>query len=157
MLFWLREHHSDALHSAHPRPTFCEHREREREWESRPPKLPSAELHLHECASDQVFGDRTRSVRLTNVDPVLRHRRCSRDYTVYICLHQLRTTTLNIHTRCLMWMEPLMPWAVPPRGTLCYSYLCMFYCCLLLMAYASSDTHIHIHVITCITLIFGLN
>jgi hypothetical protein len=31
-------------------------------WESRPPKSPSAEWHLHGCASDQVFGERTRDL-----------------------------------------------------------------------------------------------
>jgi hypothetical protein len=36
----------------------------QREWESRPSKLPSAELHLHECAGDQVFGEHTRDCSL---------------------------------------------------------------------------------------------
>jgi hypothetical protein len=35
----------------------------------------------------------------------------SRDCTTYIFLYRLSTTTSNIHTRCLVWMEPLMPWA----------------------------------------------
>jgi hypothetical protein len=55
---------SDALRTTHPRPTFCEHRE----WESRPPKSPSAERHLHGCAGDQVFGDRTHDCSLRPPD-----------------------------------------------------------------------------------------
>jgi hypothetical protein len=46
---------SYELHSTHPRPTFCEHKE----WESKPPKSSSVELHLHGCAGDQGFGERT--------------------------------------------------------------------------------------------------
>jgi hypothetical protein len=65
---------------------------------------------------------------------VLRRRRRSRDYTAYICLHRVCTTTSNIHTRCLVWMESLMLWAsVPPHGTSYFQYLCMFHFCLLLM------------------------
>jgi hypothetical protein len=34
------------------------------------------------------------------------------------CVNYVRLS--NIHTRCLLWMEPLMPWAsVPPYGTFC--------------------------------------
>jgi hypothetical protein len=47
---------SNVLHSAYFRPTFYE----QREWKSRPPKSPSIEVHLHGCAGDQVFGERTR-------------------------------------------------------------------------------------------------
>jgi hypothetical protein len=55
-----------------------------------------------------------RFVHSTITDSVLHHRHRSRDYTTYTCLHRLCTTTSNIHTRCLMWMEPLMPWASVP-------------------------------------------
>jgi hypothetical protein len=33
-------------------------------WERKPPKSPFAERHLHGCASDQVFGERTRDCSL---------------------------------------------------------------------------------------------
>jgi hypothetical protein len=56
---------SNALHSAHSRPTFCEHT---REWESRPMKSSFVELHLHECADDQVFGERTCDCSLRPLD-----------------------------------------------------------------------------------------
>jgi hypothetical protein len=41
--------------------TFPSHLLRaQREWESRPPKSPTAEIHLHGCADDQIFGERLR-------------------------------------------------------------------------------------------------
>jgi hypothetical protein len=57
-----REHttFSDVLRTTYPCPTICEHRL----WESRPPKSPSAERHLHECAGDKVFGEHTRDCSL---------------------------------------------------------------------------------------------
>jgi hypothetical protein len=56
------------------------------------------------------------------------------------------------NTRCLVWMEPLMPWAsVPPLGILCSLYLCMFHCCLLLMWVVT-----HIYIIIYITLFFWI-
>jgi hypothetical protein len=118
----------------HSRPTFCEHRECGR-----------AGLQNHRPQSDTCTDVRAiwflgsvlataHFVRSTNADQVPRRRCHSRDCTAYFCLHRLRTTTSNIHTRCLMWMEPLMPWAsVSPQGTICSLYLCIFYCCLLLM------------------------
>jgi hypothetical protein len=54
---------SDALHSAHSRPTFCEHRE----WESRPLKS-SSQSYTCACAGDQVFGERTRDCSLCPLD-----------------------------------------------------------------------------------------
>jgi hypothetical protein len=126
--------HPDALHLAHSRPTFYKHRESERAG------LRNRRPQRYTCTSVRAinfFGSvlaTARFVRSTNANSVL-HRRCrSRDCTAYTCLHRLCTTTSNIHTICLVWMEPLMPWAsIPPQGTFCSSYLCMFYCCLLLM------------------------
>jgi hypothetical protein len=74
-----------------------------------------------------------RFVRSTSTDQVPRRRRRSRDCTAYIWLPRLRMTTSNIHTRCLVWMEPQMPWtSVPPQGTLCYfciyTYFTVVYC-----------------------------
>jgi hypothetical protein len=77
----------------------------QRVWESRPLKSPSTERHLHWCAGDQVLGSilaTARFVRSTSADQVPRHRRYSWDCTAYICLRRLRTTTSNIHTRCLV-------------------------------------------------------
>jgi hypothetical protein len=44
--------------------------------------------------------------------------------------------------------------SVPPQGTLCSSFLCMFYCCFLL--YVSGDTHMHIHVVTYIIMVLWI-
>jgi hypothetical protein len=66
------------------------------------------------CGRLGFFGSAlatARFVRPTNTDQVPRSRCHSRDCTAYICLHRLRTTTSNIHTRCLVWLEPLMSWA----------------------------------------------
>ena len=101
--------------------TFPSHLLRaQREWESRPPKSPTAEIHLHGCAGDQIFGERLRdcsrdlfvqllrsqlAVRrlpeLTRAAVLLPGDR-SRDCTAYIFLHRLRTATSNKHTRCLV-------------------------------------------------------
>jgi hypothetical protein len=78
--------------------TFPSHLLRaQREWESRPPKSPTAEIHLHGCAGDQIFGERLRdcSRDLLRLLPGDR----SRDCTAYIFLHRLRTATSNKHTR----------------------------------------------------------
>jgi hypothetical protein len=138
---------SDALRIAHPRPTFCEHRE-----------CGIAGLWNRRSQRDTCTGVRVirflgsvlaiaHFVRSTSADQVPRRRRRSWDYTAYICLRRLRTTMPNIHTRCLVWMESLMSWAsVPLQGTICYLYLCIFYCCLLFMwLVIHICTYRHIH------------
>jgi hypothetical protein len=97
-------------------------------------------------ASTEIVGDRppkslysrllTSSARpaLLRLHPVLRQRRRSRDCTAYTFPYRICTTTSNIHTRCLVWMKLLMPWAsVPPHCTFCFSYLRMYHLCLLLI------------------------
>jgi hypothetical protein len=69
--------------SAHPRPTFCEHRE----WESRPPKSPSAERHLHGCAGDQVFGERTRDCSPRPLDQHLSSSSSPAPFEGLHCVH----------------------------------------------------------------------
>jgi hypothetical protein len=54
---------SDALHTTIPVPPSAS-----TEWESMPPKSPSAERHLHGCAGNQVFGERTRDCSLRPLD-----------------------------------------------------------------------------------------
>ena len=153
-----REHttFSDALRTTHPRPTFCEHRQCGRAglWNRRP--------QIDTCTN--VWAIRflgsvlatARFVRSSSADQVPRYRCRSRDCTAYIFLHRLLTITSNIHTRCLVWMEPLMSWAsISPRGTLCM-FLVFVHILLLFTAYVSSDTHMHIHVVTYITVIFWI-
>jgi hypothetical protein len=66
----------------------------------------------------------------------------SRDCTAYIFLHRLRTATSNKHTRCLSAGYTL--------------FFVFVHVSLLFTAYASSYTHMHIHVITYIALIFWI-
>jgi DNA-directed RNA polymerase specialized sigma24 family protein len=101
--------------------TFPSHLLRaQREWESRPPKSPTAEIHLHGCAGDQIFGERLRDCSRDLFVQLLRSQLAvrrlpeltravvllpgdrSRDCTAYIFLHRLRTATSNKHTRCLV-------------------------------------------------------
>jgi hypothetical protein len=92
---------SDALHSAHFGPTFCEHRE-------------SGRAGLRNCCPQRytctgvrairVFRERTRDCSLHPLC-FFRRRRRLRDCTVYIYMYRVRTTTSNIHTRCIMWMS----------------------------------------------------
>jgi hypothetical protein len=146
---------SDALRTAHPRPTFCEHRQCGRAG------LRNRRPHRHTCTSVRAIRflgsvlATSRLVRSTSADQAPRRRHRSWDCTTYICLRRLRTTTLNIHTRCLVWMETLMPWSsVSPHG---YNLFFVFVHILLLFtAYVSSDTHVHIHVITYITVILWI-
>jgi hypothetical protein len=126
---------SNALRTTHPCPTFWEHRECGRAGlRNHRPKRDTctyvrAIRFLGSVLATACF------VRSTSADQVPRRRHHLWDCTAYICLRRLRTTTSNIHMRCLVWMEPLMPWAsVPLHGTICSFYLCIFYCCLLLMS-----------------------
>jgi hypothetical protein len=98
------------IHVAHSPscPTFCEHRESGR-----------ACLQNRRAQSYTYTGVRAikflgsvlaiaRFVCSTGTDQVPRRRRNSRDCTAYICMHRLHTIISNIHTRCLVWMEPLV-------------------------------------------------
>jgi hypothetical protein len=148
-------HFSDALRTVHPRPTFCEHRECGRAGlqNRRPQRDTSTDVRAMRFLGSVLAT--ARFVRSTSADQVPRRRHHSWDCTVYICLRRLCTTTSNIHTRCLVWMEPLMPWAsVSPKSTICFLYLCIFYCCLLFMWVV-----IHmciLHVVTYVTVIFWI-
>jgi hypothetical protein len=119
----------DMLHSTYSHPTFCE---QERVGEQVSEIVVRRGTLARVCERSGFWGAYLRLLALSA--PVLRRRRRSRDYTAYICLHRVRTTTSNIHMRCLVWIESLMLWAsVPPHGTSCFQYLCMFHFCLLLM------------------------
>jgi hypothetical protein len=62
--FWLRENARTILRRVAYNPSPSHLLLAYRVCESRPPKSPSAERHLHECAGDQVFGERTRDYSL---------------------------------------------------------------------------------------------
>jgi hypothetical protein len=136
---------SDALHSAHSHPTLCEHRESGRAglWNRRPHSYTFTGVRTISFLGSILTT--ARSIRSTNADSVLRRRRRLRDCIAYICLYRLHTSTSNIHTGCLVWMEPLLPWAsIHLHGTICSLYLCIFYCYLLLM-------WVLIHTCTCMS------
>jgi hypothetical protein len=131
-----REHttFSDTLRPTHPHPTFWEHRQCGRAclWNRCPQRDTCTGVRAIRFLGSVLAT--ARFIRSSSADQVPCRWCRSRDCTTYISLRRLCTTTSNIHTRCLMWMEPLMPWAsVPPQGTICSLYLCIFYCCLLLM------------------------
>lgn len=155
---------SRELQTTHSRPIFCEHRE----WESRPPKSPTAEIHLHGCAGDQIFGERLRD--------------CSRDLFVQL----LRSTSSRVDACCCSSsrrpFEGLHSVHLPAPTSYGYieqthemsrvngatgalsigpsaGYTLFFvfvHVSLLFTAYASSYTHMHIHVITYIALFFWI-
>jgi hypothetical protein len=93
---------SDVLCIPHPRPTFCEHRQCGREG------LRNRHPQRHTCTGVRAIRflgsvlATARFVRSTSADQAPRRRHRSWDCTAYICLRRLRTTTLNIHTRCLV-------------------------------------------------------
>jgi hypothetical protein len=151
--FWLHENRfSDELHTTHSRPTFCEHRVSGRAG------LRNRRQQSYTCTgvwAIMFWGEYSRLLALSVRPTLIQFFVVGAIHETALCLHRPCTTTSNIHMRCLVWMEPLMPWAsVLPWGTLCSSYLWIFYCCSLL--YVSSDTHMHIHVVTYITLIFWI-
>jgi hypothetical protein len=99
---------SDVLHITHSRPTFCKHRDSGRAGlqNRRPQSYTCTGVRAIRFLGSVIAT--ARSLCSTNTDPVLRRRRRLWDFTPYICLHRLRTTISNIHTRCLVRMEPLM-------------------------------------------------
>jgi hypothetical protein len=60
--------HTNSLRRVAHSPFLSHLLRAQRVWESRPPKSPFAELHLHGCAGDQVFGERTRDCSLRSPD-----------------------------------------------------------------------------------------
>jgi hypothetical protein len=132
----------------HSRPTFCEHRECGRAG------LRNRRPQSYTCTGVRAIKflwsvlTTARFVRSTNADQVPRRRRRLRDCTAYICLHRLRTTTSNIHTRCLVWMVPLSLEHRSLHRVHSVLSICAYF------TYVSSDTHMHIHVVTYITIIF---
>jgi hypothetical protein len=99
-----REHttFSDALRTAHPRPTFCEHRQCGRAG------LRNRHPQRDTCTGVRVIRflgsvlATARFVRSSSFDQVPHRHHRSRDCTTYNCLRRLRTTTPIIHMRCLV-------------------------------------------------------
>jgi hypothetical protein len=95
-----------------------------------------------------------RFVRSTSIDQVPRRRRHSRDCTAYICLRRLRTTTSNTHTHEMSRVNGATD-ALSIGPSAGYTpFLVFVHILLLCTTYVSSDTHMHIHVVTYITVTF---
>jgi hypothetical protein len=146
---------SDALRTAHPRLTFCEHRECGR-----------AGLQNRRSQSDTCTGVRAIRVlgsvlatacfvRPTNANQVL-HRRAS--FEGLHCVHLSASTLYDYieHTHDLSRVNGATD-ALSIGSSAWYNPFFVFVHILLLFtAYESSDTHMHIHVVTCITVIFWI-
>jgi hypothetical protein len=115
---------SHALQTTHPHPTFCTERVEEQASEIAVRRDTLARV----CRRYQIFGECNRDCSLDSFDPAVASSTswsvssspcdtccCSssgdrlRYCTVYIFMHRLCKSTSNIHTRCLVRMEPLMP------------------------------------------------
>jgi hypothetical protein len=125
------------------------------EWESRPPKSPSAELHLHGCVGDQVFGERTRDCWLRPLD---QRWSGSSSSTLFERLHYVRLPGLTTYD----YIEHTHEMSRANGATdalsigLSVGYIPFFvfmHVLLLFIACMSSDTDIHIHGVTYITLV----
>jgi hypothetical protein len=67
----------------------------QRVWESRSLKSPSAERHLHGCAGDQVFGERTRDGSLRPLDQHLSSSSSSTPFELLHCVHLSASTAYD--------------------------------------------------------------
>jgi hypothetical protein len=127
-------------------------------WESRPPKSPSAERHLHECVDDHVFGERTRDCSLRPLDQRLLSSSSSAPFEGLHYVHQPASTMYDYieHTHEMSRVNGATD-ALSIGPSAGYNMFFIFVHILLLFtAYVSSDTHMHIHVITYITMIFWI-
>jgi hypothetical protein len=145
--------------NSHSRPTFCEHRKC---GGSRPPKSPSAELHLHGCADDQVFGERTRDCSLCPLDQRWSGFSSPAPFEGLHCVHLAASTAYDYieHTHKTHEMSRVngVTDALsigPSAGYILF--LVIVHILLFFTAYVSSDTHMYIHVVTYVTLFSGLN
>jgi hypothetical protein len=134
---------SNALHSAHSRPTFCEHRESG--WEG----LQNRCLQSYTCTGMRAIRflgsvlATARSVCLTNADQVPHHRHCSRTAlrtSAFIdCVRLHRTYTRDVSCE---WSH----WCLEYRSLhRVHSDLRICVCFNIVTSYVSSDTHMHIH------------
>jgi hypothetical protein len=139
----------------------------QREWESRPPKSPSAEIHLHKCAGDIRFLG---SVLATA--PAIRSTQRCFVYILSFVVFPERRLLLFVFRRSFERLQGIhLPPSTlynyikhthemsrgsgatddlsigPPQSTLCFFFV-FLHVLLLFTVYASSYTHMHIYVIT---------
>jgi hypothetical protein len=145
---------SNALRKARPRPTFCEHRE----WEGRPPKSSSIELHSHGCASDQVFGEHTRDCSLRSFDQRWSSFSSPAPFEGLHCVYLPASTAYDYidHTHEMSCVNGATNTLSIGPSAVYNQFFVFVHILLLFTAYVSSDTHMHIYVITYITVVFWI-
>jgi hypothetical protein len=126
------------------------------EWERRPSKSTSDELHLHGCAGDQVFRERTRDCSLRPLGQRWSSSSSSAPFEGLHCIHLPASTAYDYigHTHEISHVNGATDiLSIGPSAgyTLIFVYVHVL---LFFTAYVSNDTHMHIHVATYITLVF---
>jgi hypothetical protein len=122
-----------------------------REWESRSLKSSSAEVHLHGCASDQVFGEvlaTTRFIRFGSSS--------SAPFEGLHCVHLPASSVYDYikHTHEMSRVNGVIDALSIGPSAWYFLFSILVHVSFLLTAYATSGTHMHIHVATYITLVF---
>jgi hypothetical protein len=127
-----------------------------RVWESRPPKSPSAERHLHGCAGHQVFEERTRDYFLRPLDQRWSSSSSSVSFVGLHCVHLPASTVYDYieHTHEMSHVNGATDALSIGSSTGYILFLVIVHVLLLFTVYVSSDTYIRIHVVTYITVIF---
>jgi hypothetical protein len=125
-------------------------------WDSRPPKSSSTERHLHGCAGNQVFGERTRDCSFR---PLVQRWSSSSSLAPFEGLHCVHLSTSIAydyieHTDEMSLVNGATD-ALSIGPSAGYNVFFVFMHILLLFTiYVSSDTHMHINVIIYIIVIF---
>jgi hypothetical protein len=127
-------------------------------WESRPPKSMSTERHLYGCGGDQVFGERTRDCSLRLLVQRLSSSSSPTPFEGLYCVH-LHASTAYDYIKYTHEMSRVNgatdALSIGPFAGFKLFFV-FVHILLLFTAYVSSDTHVHIHVITYITVIFWI-
>jgi hypothetical protein len=155
--YWSWQHSTHVQSQTHCTQPFSSHLLRaQRVWESRPPKSPFAERHLHGCAGDHVFGERTRDCSLRSPDQRWSSSSSPMSFEGQHCVHLPASTAYDYieHTHEMSRVNGATN-ALSIGPSAGYNRFFVFLHILLLFtAYVSSDTHMHIHVVTYVTVIF---
>jgi hypothetical protein len=129
----------------------------QREWEGKTPESPSAQLHLHGCADDQIFGERTHDCSLCPLGQRWSGSSSSTPFEGLHCVHLSASKAYDYieHTHEMSRVNGATDANIGP--SLGYIlFLVTVHVLLWFTDYACIHTHIHIHVVTYITLIFWI-
>jgi hypothetical protein len=130
----------------------------QRVWESRPPKLPSVELHLHGCAGDQVFGERTHDCSFRPLNQHWFGSSSSAPFEGLHCVHLPASIAYDYieHTHEMSRVNGATDVSSIGPSVGYILFLVIVHVLLLFTAYVSRHTHMHIHIVTYITLVFWI-